>query len=65
MSPTTLHGAPDAIDRNEEFIKLTLAVIMTPDEWSIGRILYNSIVDWLNFVQPCNYHEAIARTLSI
>ncbi len=26
-----VRGALDAIDRNEEFIKLTLAVLMTPD----------------------------------
>nr|ARJ57839.1 hypothetical protein [Pseudomonas fluorescens] len=26
-----VRGAMDAIDRNEEFIKLTLAVLMTPD----------------------------------
>lgn len=27
-----VRGAPDTIDRNEEFIKMTLAVLMTPDE---------------------------------
>ncbi|AKS09902.1 hypothetical protein [Pseudomonas trivialis] len=26
-----VHGALEAIDRNEEFIKLTLAVLMTPE----------------------------------
>lgn len=26
-----VRGALDTIDRNEEFIKLTLAVLMTPD----------------------------------
>jgi hypothetical protein len=26
-----VHGAPDTIDKNEEFIKMTLAVLMAPE----------------------------------
>ncbi len=31
MSPKNVRSALDAINRNEEFIKLTLAVLMTPE----------------------------------